>query len=121
MEETSLPITFFKAEMILDLKMARVQSRATSQKVSIIPEDWTPFLRSNGIEKVASSWKGKVYKRLERQDCRVPWCLSKHVSGVQELPGEEALAQSQRYHSSYLKSCSHFLKVSFFLLSVCIV
>jgi len=47
MEEASLPITFFKAEMILDLKMARAQSRATSQKVSIIPEDWTPFLRSN--------------------------------------------------------------------------
>ena len=41
------PLTSFKAVMILDLKMARAHSRATSQNVSMIPEDWTPFLLSS--------------------------------------------------------------------------
>lgn len=41
------PLTSFKAVMILDLKMARAHSRAISQKVSMIPEDWTPFLLSS--------------------------------------------------------------------------
>lgn len=41
------PLTSFKAVMILDLKMARAHSRAISQNVSIIPEDWTPFLLSS--------------------------------------------------------------------------
>lgn len=72
-------ITFFKAEMILDLKMARAQSRATSQKVSIIPEDWTPFLRSSCIKKVASSWKRKVHKSLEKAGPQGPMVLSKHA------------------------------------------
>lgn len=39
-------LTSFKAVMILDLRMARAHSRAISQKVSMIPEDWTPLLLS---------------------------------------------------------------------------
>ena len=57
-EESSLPrategrlgrpsLTFSKAVMILDLRMARAHSRAISQKVSMIPEDWTPFFLSS--------------------------------------------------------------------------
>lgn len=40
------PLTSFKAVMILDLRIAMAHSRATSQKVSMIPEDWTPLLLS---------------------------------------------------------------------------
>lgn len=61
-----LSFTLFKAEMILDLKMAMAHSKATSQKISIIPEDWTPFLRSSWIKKVASSCKREVHSSLEK-------------------------------------------------------
>lgn len=40
-------LTSFKAVMILDLKMTRAQRRAISQNVSMIPEDWIPFLLSS--------------------------------------------------------------------------
>lgn len=58
--------------MILDLKMAMAHSKAISQKISITPEDWTPFLRSSWIKKVASSWKREIHNSLEKARLQGP-------------------------------------------------
>lgn len=50
-------LTSLKAFIILDLRMTSAHRKAISQKMSMVPEDWTPFLRSSWIRKVASSWK----------------------------------------------------------------
>jgi len=47
--------TSFNASRILERKVTVAHTKAISQKLSITPEDWTPFIRSYWIKNVASN------------------------------------------------------------------
>lgn len=47
--------TSFNASRILERKVTVAHTMAISQKLSITPEDWTPFIRSYWIKNVASN------------------------------------------------------------------
>ena len=62
--------------MTLDLKVTVAHSAPTSQKLTITPEDWTPFLRSYWINIVASNWNTT---RTTQSHCSV----AHHSTGTQ--------------------------------------
>lgn len=52
---TKVIFTSFNASRILERKVTVAHTMAISQKLSITPEDWTPFIRSYWIKNVASN------------------------------------------------------------------
>ena len=59
-------LTVLEACMIFDLKGTAAHRSAISQKSNITPEDWTPFILSYCIKKVASSCGWRNQKRGAR-------------------------------------------------------